>query len=271
MRYISLAFFGLAGCALGPGDPFAVVEPTFVSGLEVPNGRDAGDGWQRLNTDYQATFTRLDLTLTNLTLQDLGSSGPITFDPASPPPGYTICHNGHCDREDGALVPYEDMQAELNQGGGGPRTVVTLPVGNVDAVAGTSRALACEPSCDLPLADISRVRGSLVRVSFAGLVRDSRVPARISGDVPWSLTTELTQPLSPTGALELAANNENPLRALVAFTFALSGRLLDDVDWAVADATGGPIDLASAANEAHRTVVLENLATTPISAEVTRR
>lgn len=263
--------FTLLGCALGPGLPFAVLEPTLSTHFERPADRDAGGGWQRLNTDYQATFTQLELEVTALQLQESRASGPITFDPGSPPPGYTVCHNGHCDHVDGRLVPYEEVQAELSGGASGPRTVVTLPVGAVDALVAQQRELSCDPSCDLPLARISRVRATVSRVAFAGRVRDTRTPPRVEGEVRWRLAMPLDPPVALTGELALPADNDHPLRARVNFVAALTPALLDNVAWEAGSTAGGGYDLSTAANAAARTALLENLAGLRITAEVERR
>ncbi|MFH1812483.1 MAG: hypothetical protein ABIJ09_27370 [Pseudomonadota bacterium] len=47
------------------------------------------------------------------------SEGTATFDPASPPPGYTLCHGGHCHRADGALETYAEIEAKLASGEAG--------------------------------------------------------------------------------------------------------------------------------------------------------
>jgi len=261
----------LSACALGPGRPFAILEPTFTASLEVPEGREAEDGWQRLDTSYQVKFTTLEVTLAPLELQDSGSSGPITFDPGNPPPGYTVCHNGHCDREDGALVPYAEVQAELNAGAGGPRTLVSLPVGTVDALAGASVSPPCEPSCDLPFTELTSIRAPVLRVRMSGLLRDGAVPARIA-ETAWTLETGLAAtPVTLAGELSLEASNEQPLYARAEVQLALSGRLWDGIEVSALDAGGGTLDLTTAPNAEGLKALLENLAAIALHTEVTRR
>ncbi|MDQ3264202.1 MAG: hypothetical protein M3Y59_11155 [Myxococcota bacterium] len=261
----------LSGCALGPGQPFAILHPSFSAALEVPEGRDAGDGWQRLDTSYQVKFTNLELVFAPLQLQEVGASGPITFDPGNPPPGYTVCHNGHCDREDGALVPYAEVQAELNGGAGGPRTVVSLPVGTVDLLSGGERPLECQPSCDLPFTELTRALAPVIRVRMAGLLRDGAVPARIA-ETSWTLETDLqAAPVTLSGELSLIASNEHPLHAELLVAAPLSGRLWDGIDAATLQPAAGPVDLNIEANADVREALLENLAGLPLHTEVSRR
>ncbi len=270
MRRLLLLPLLLTACALGPGQPFAVLHPSFSASLEVPAGRDAGDGWQRLDTSYQVKFTTLELVFAPLQLQESGATGPITFDPGNPPPGYTVCHNGHCDREDGALVPYAEVQAELNGGAGGPRTVVSLPVGAVEVLSSEVRPLECQPSCDLPFTELTRVLAPVIRVRMAGLLRDGEVPARIA-ETAWTLEMELTEPVLRSGELSLVASNDQPLHAELSVAAPLSGRLWDGIDVAALAPAGGPVDLNIEANADVRDELLENLAGLPLHTEVTRR
>ena len=49
---------------------------------------------------------------------------PTRLRPGKPPPGYTLCHNGHCHHPSGRLVPYAEIEAELAGGGVGTAAVV---------------------------------------------------------------------------------------------------------------------------------------------------
>lgn len=265
-----LALLAISGCAFGPGLPFAVLEPALTVALTVPAGRDAGEGWQRLDNDYQVLFEELEVEVADLVLLETAAAGPISFDPANPPPGYTICHNGHCDREDGALVPYEEVQAELDGGGSGPRTVVTLPAGSFDALAAERRLLGCEPSCDLPLAEISRVRARLTEVKMAGRVRDGRVPARFAGERAWRIRLVPQEPVALDTSTALSASNDAPLYAELEVTAAFSGRQLDGIAWDTATPVGELIDLDVEGNAELRRVVLENVAAMPLDVKVVR-
>lgn len=268
---VVLALLASSGCAFGPGLPFAVLEPALTVAVTTPAGRAAGDGWQRLDNDFQILFERFEVDVADLVLLELAASGPITFDPANPPPGYTICHNGHCDREDGALVPYEEVQAELDGGGRGPRTVVTLPAGGFDALRGERRSLGCEPSCDLPLAELSRVRAQLTGVTMAGRVRDGRVPARFTGERAWHVSLAPEGGVALDASMELSASNDAPLHAELEVTAAFSGRQVDGIAWETAALDGDHIDLDVDANAALRRTLVENVAAMPLDVKVVRR
>jgi len=266
----------LGGCALSAGDSFAEVSATLEARLAPAPDRDLGGGWQRLNTDFAVRFARAELTLERVELQDLGAGGEsLGFDPASPPPGYGLCHNGHCHRDDGVLVSYEDIAAELAGGGASAaRTLVALPVGPTDLLAPAPRALPCDPSCGLPRAHLGRARLTPARLVLEGAARDEREPARFPGEVPFTL--DLLLLADGTGVLHLdvpldaPADRDAPPGIDLALTLTTTARLLDGVPLDALGAAAGLIDLDAPAGEAARNEIRLNLAESELSAEVTR-
>jgi hypothetical protein len=184
--YLSVSLgLALAGCANGPGEPFGVIAARLSADLVVPDGRAAGDGWQRLDNDFQVQIERLVIEGQAIELLDAG--GPaLAFDPANPPAGYSLCHGGHCHADDGRLVSYEEIAAEL-AGGGGPVPVVRFSIGTIDVAGRTERELECEPGCDLPRAEVGIVRFPVTGLEASGLVRDGRAEQRIAGEIAWTL------------------------------------------------------------------------------------
>src|SRR5690349_12654412 len=100
MRPVALMALVFVGCAGTPGEGFASLTPTARLGF-ASQGRALEGGWMQLDTDFQV---RLSRARANISAIHLGASsgGSSTFDPARPPPGYSLCHNGHCHRSDGA-------------------------------------------------------------------------------------------------------------------------------------------------------------------------
>ncbi|MBA2661357.1 MAG: hypothetical protein H0U74_03630 [Bradymonadaceae bacterium] len=98
----------LAGaCAFEPGEPWGYVETTItLSEIDEPAA---------------ITISSVELGLRTLRLYSTGSaSGPAAdFDPANPPPGFSLCHNGHCHADDGSLPSYAEVAA-AGQGSAGP-------------------------------------------------------------------------------------------------------------------------------------------------------
>ena len=124
--FLFLSCLGLAGCAWEPGQGFAVVEPTVRAAYEPLADRIAPDGYQQLSSNYQLRVDVAELQLSGIELIAIAGGSGGGFNPAIPPPGYSVCHGGHCHRDDGAHIPDEQVAAEMG-GGGGSSTVVTMP------------------------------------------------------------------------------------------------------------------------------------------------
>jgi hypothetical protein len=254
----------LAACAWGPGEPFATLSGRIEARLEVPGGRDLGDGWQMLASNYQLAIDTLALETGGVALRDAGAGGGV-FDPVNPPPGYSLCHNGHCHSDDGSLVSYEDITAGL--GGGGLVTVVTLPVGELDLSEGAARDLECTPSCDLPLASIVLAELEVTRVRASGRVRDGREPARID-EQAWSLDLAfpVDAPLVLSTPLSLSADRVHGPDVELALTLAITSRIFDDVAWA---AIGDP-GLALEGDAGTRAAIITALGELTLASAISR-
>lgn len=274
---ILLPLLLLAGCAFEPGEGFAVLEPTVRAAYTPQPSRDAGEGYQRLSSDYQVRVDAASLGLARIDLLGrTGSAGPTSFDPANPPPGYTICHNGHCDREDGALVPYEEVEAELSGGAAAATTVATLPVGDVNLLAPMTRTVGCEPDCELPQTTVSNGRWTVSALRLMGAVRDSRMPPRFAGERPFLLELATTgdkgEPVVTfAGALDVPSDREHEPRVGLDLTLDVTPAVFDALDWAATEADqNGVVDLNDPKNEAARTALIERLAALQPEAKVTR-
>lgn len=243
MIVLRLALLGVAtaGCAWGPGGSFGELSAELSASWEVAPGRDAGGGWQRLASDYQVRVDGLAWTTTKLVLVGR-AEGAVGFDPASPPPGYSLCHNGHCHAADGRLVSYEDIAAELG-GGGPPAPALVLPTGAIDLIAGGSLELGCAGGpCDLPRGTIGRVELEVTALALSGAVRDARTPPR-RAEAPFFAAVTLPRPVRPAGALELPIDRASAPRIRLAVGVHPSAEIFDTVDWAALGT--GPIDLAA--------------------------
>jgi hypothetical protein len=238
----ALLWAAAAGCAWGPGGPFGELAAELDASWQVAPGRDAGDGWQRLASDYQVRVDAAAWTTARLVL--VASAGDaLGFDPAAPPPGYSLCHNGHCHATDGRLVSYEDIAAEL-AGGGPPAPALELATGALDLIAGQRLELGCDGApCELARGAIGRVELEVTGFSLAGTVRDGRTPPR-RGQAAFAATVVLAQPVRPAGRLELPVDRASPPRIRLAVGAHPGAELFDAIDWAALGA--GPIDLAAA-------------------------
>ncbi|NNC17543.1 hypothetical protein HJC22_17650 [Corallococcus exiguus] len=273
-----LPFALLSGCAFDAGEGFAVLEPSVQAAYSPVSGRNAGDGYQALASDFQL---RMDTGTVSLGSIDLiassGGGGSTTFDPSSPPPGYSLCHNGHCHSDSGALVDYEDIQAELGGGGSTTVTVANLPVdAELDLLAPATRDLTCKPACELGKTTLARGRWAVTGLRMTGSVRDGRVPARFAGALPFRFTATVTgaeaTPVAVlTGALDVPSDRENEPRVALGLKLELTPALFDAVDWSAATVgADGVVDLDAPANAAVRTALLEKVAALSPTAEVNR-
>lgn len=271
-----LPWLVLAGCAWEPGEGFAVLEPSMIARYAPEGARERGLGYQQLASSYQIQVTAATIQLERIELIARPSGGgTVRFDPANPPPGYTLCHGGHCHREDGALVPYEEIEAELGGGGGAALPVVTLPVGEVNLLAPGPRELTCEPACELPRTEVTRARWAVTELRLGGTVRDSLTTPRFPGDRPFRLELSSAGMASPVamleGDLDVPSDREHAPRVLLHLELDIPSRIFDEVDWAATvPGQDGTADLATQENTAARTSILSHLEELNPTAEVTR-
>ena len=260
----------LGGCAWEPGQGFAVVEPTVRAAYESLSGRDAGDGYQRLSSDYQLRVDEASLSLSGIELISAGGAGG-SFDPANPPAGYSLCHGGHCHRDDGALIPYEQVTAEMS-GGTGSSAVVTLTAGAPwNLLTPETRVVGCEPGCALPQTQVSQGRWNIQSMHLTGTVRDARTPARFTGErrfeveLPAQGSNEPVTVLS--GAVDLPSDRKTPPQARLDLGLVLTAALFDAVDFgALTPDDDGVVRLRTE----DRAALVERLAKVSPRAEVSR-
>ncbi|RAL25332.1 hypothetical protein DL240_03735 [Lujinxingia litoralis] len=100
---IAAAALSLPACAFTDGSPWGRVLATLE--LSPPSG---------------ATLSEVGISSVRLIREVDGQAGSADFDPANPPPGYSLCHNGHCHSDDGRLVDYASIASES---GGGSQVV----------------------------------------------------------------------------------------------------------------------------------------------------
>ena len=252
-----LALIPTGGCTFEPGTSFATLSPTLRSAYVVGPDRDAGDGWQTLSNDYQVKVTGARLELQDIALLAGAAGGATSFDPANPPPGYSLCHNGHCHSADGRLVPYAEVEASIAGAGngGGLQPVVALAVdAALDLTAPSQRPLGCEPSCELERTHIVRASAPPVRLVLEGMVRDGPTPSRLPGELrfTWDLQGggDAGPPLPALdAALDLPADRKHDPQVTLLLDLHLGPSLFDGIDFAALTAAEGSVELGVAAQE----------------------
>lgn len=119
--------FLTAACTFEDGRGWATVRVLSGAELLVDEAHASEEATLVTDRGDLVTVTSLRLTLAGVALLENSGSASGTsgsFDPANPPPDYTLCHGGHCHRSDGALVDYEDIAAEMAGGGASALVVV---------------------------------------------------------------------------------------------------------------------------------------------------
>jgi hypothetical protein len=230
------ALFSLAGmsCALGEGDPWGVADVDVSAELALESGRLDAQGRVATSRDFALAIEVLTLHVDRVELVQGVSA--TDFDPANPPAGYGLCHNGHCHRDDGALVPYDEIAGDASSA-----TVTPLESGaTLDLMTGLAATTRVEcaradEGCDVPRGEIASI----------GVVGDLEVRARVfdtrSGDqarVPAEGVEVAfrTDTVSIDTPWERSVDNGSPLRVGVDLVLTVPGAVFDGVDWDAAEA-----------------------------------
>ncbi len=256
MKALPLLLLALVGvsCTFEDGLGFATLNVSMSATWSVPEDRDAGDGWQRLNNSYEIRLDEATFAFDRIALEEFASSASgesATFDPANPPAGYTLCHGGHCHSESGELVPYEEIEAALAGGGEAASysAVVTLPVGEFDLEKSDARDLACDEGCELPAANISRLTISPTRLHLSGEVRGGIGDETLTAPRQWFIDIESASDDAISRAVDLVVDRDKRPNIDITIDVTLGPDLLDDLDWATFAVTDGAIDLGAQPSE----------------------
>jgi hypothetical protein len=221
----------VSGCTFEPGTGFATLDAvTLETRLDPGEARDL-DGGVLSDLGYVVRLERLELQLGTFELEELRGStglGSGRFDPAEPPVGYSLCHGGHCHADDGRLVPYAEVEAELSGGGASFAAVVSLPVqSSVDLLVGQSLRLeTVAPSSELPEVELRRAGLSVAGIELGAAVSGAALTEPLPFELSWS------EPVRVTGALELSVDRDAPEHLQLTASFRPDGTLFDGVDFA---------------------------------------
>lgn len=240
LRWLAI---GLVACATEPGLGYRTWQAQVNFSFDYGSGRLSEDSWLRLDNDYEIKLERASVgggQIELLTNMSDSTGNDAVFDPANPPPGYSLCHNGHCHTTDGRLVDYEEIQAELAGGNSGQLHLLAaaiLPA--FDWQSGLTKTnLPCQPSCELTKAQITKVRLHLRELSFAGRVRDSRANPRFVGEQQWTYDHNA---LRLERSVQITISLDQPAQLVTLLAATLSPALWDSLTWIAA--SSNPLDL----------------------------
>lgn len=261
----------LASCTFQPGVAFGTLgSATLTAGFEPAASRLDAEGRVKTDGGYRIRVTSLTLVPRQLDFQSTSGKAATggSFDPANPPAGYSNCHGGHCHRDDGALVDYADIEAELSGGTVTTRTALSLPVDTpFDLLAGTATAslTASKPGHQLDRGTWNKTSLQVASLSASGTVEDLTTFNRLGGQTrAWSFT--LT-PSAFTKAIAVTIDRDRADRLDVAARLLVTEKLWDAIDFQTLAATADPIVLDQHA--ATRAQLADNLTQSAFSVTVT--
>lgn len=237
-----LVALGMGACTFEDGQPWGAVEMSLETDFD-----DAGrvqDGGLKTSKDYRVELDSLQIGLVSAIVRTASDSAELSFDPASPPPGYSLCHNGHCHYVDGSLVDYADIEAELAGASAGGESLLQAIESKVDIVKTTDVELGeCSNDCELGRVSLRTVELNVGSISWSGRVFDtraeSRLPAeglKIQGSLPLNLTYSTL--------VEASTGPQDDVGIRLDLHYAVGAPLLDLFDFA-ALASEGVVDLSA--------------------------
>jgi hypothetical protein len=240
---IALFTCGLSACAIGPGSGWGELTGEVSIQWDQPAARFTDDGLWRTANSYGLDLETLELSVASLefvTESQSAGGGSVDFDPANPPPGYSLCHGGHCHADDGSLPTYEEIRRRLAGGGGVEEQVlasVKVPATILLAKGATVPITEsrCLPSCSVDEeVRIARVRLPLLRLRASGTVVDLTTRERLGGmSQPWTLDIDLTDlALAESVDLPIGRGSDPVLNLLV--DVEIPARIFDGIDWPAA-------------------------------------
>jgi len=227
------------GCAFSEGDPWGLAEVTFEAYMAPPPSRLTDEGHLKTSSSYAIQIDSLMVAFDAVTLRIAGAQ-TATFDPADPPPGYSLCHNGHCHKDDGTLPTYEEIIAELGiQGGGG---AVAIPVAIPElAISATPTAVTlgdCPNGCTMERASLTGIEVLVKTVTLKGRVFDQLPPetARLPAE---GVAVDLTLPLDLRlfNPVDVSFAPGERVGARFPIVLSIPPTVLDGVDWALPEDT----------------------------------
>lgn len=232
----ALLLLAVGGCAFDDGQPWGLLQPTLTAVHERPDDRLDEDGRFITANDYALEIETVELQLERLVFELDGSgAGSAAFDPAQPPPGYSLCHNGHCHAADGSLVAYADIEAELAQQSGGGAAITLITGADVLALSAEPVEVElgpCPNGCFVERGELLGVRVHTTRLKVVGRAFD-----RLTGDaqrlpdegVPVELDVALA--LAARGTTSAVFGREDPVTTRVQTALVVPAQLFDGVDF----------------------------------------
>lgn len=233
-----------AGCAWDAGQPWGLVDLAVRMRASVPADRQLADGRLRTASEYLWKIEELRVELSGAQVRLSSGDGPLSFDPAKPPAGYSNCHGGHCHSDDGRLVDYADIQAEILGSAAGAETVSLGLEATPSLTPAYGPAYRPAPAA-LPMGELSTLQLSWRKVTLRARVWDGspkgqRLPA---AGLPVQLQLG---PSSVAAQLSGTVGPHQPLHVQLAADVDVPAPWLDGLDVAQLAGSAAQLDLPAA-------------------------
>ncbi|HEY8944937.1 MAG TPA: hypothetical protein VIM73_11780 [Polyangiaceae bacterium] len=250
----------MPACTFEDGHGFTTVRDARLAVAFEPGAREF-EGAILTADGHRLRIDSFRLRAVRVELQELerGSAAGGQFDPANPPPGYSLCHGGHCHAEDGRLVDYAEVEAELDGGGARFLPVAAFPVArSLDVLGAEDTPLdRVDPSPELPQASLRRVSVFAERIEISGTLSSPL------GDDFQPFSVALAVPLVFASGIDVESSREGPEVLRPQIALEIDGTLFDGVDWSSLE-TDGEIRVEDPDSSA-ALAVLSNLAASEVT------
>ncbi len=244
----------LSACGFADGAPWATVSLDLSAQLD-----EAGRGPDVYTTrlDYAVSDVRIDMAFESARFSQAAagtasSAAAEAFDPAEPPAGYSLCHNGHCHADSGELVAYEDIISGTAAAGADAGYSVEGALTGTIALSTAPQpvAFACADGCELVESELTQLSIETSTVRIQAHISDLRTEGRqrLTDD---GLDLDVTLPALVFEA-SLAEDVGNGVLPTIEISADLnvSVAVFDAVDWSDAEWAPLPGSLQIQANEA---------------------
>jgi len=217
-------------CAFDDGNPWGQVTMSVSAGFDDA-GRQKSDGLHT-SKDYVVVLDNLDLGLVAATVNTSSDNVTLSFDPANPPEGYGLCHNGHCHADDGRLVDYADIEAELAGGAASGQSLVQLIDATPNLLDDKNVALGqCSDGCELGRGFLQTVGLQVGTLGVSGRVFDTRTPSRLP-EAGLPLTGEIALDTTLSSAISGQVGRDDPAGIDVNVRLMAAAPMFDSIDFA---------------------------------------
>jgi len=220
------------------------------------------EGWLKTTLNYGVEVHVLGVIIDGLSLEmSAGGTDTALFDPANPPEGFTLCHNGHCHAEDGSLVPYEEvatMTGAVEAGGG---FSLHIPSDGDEADAAKEDAVTlddCPDDCTLPRGRLANAASRITQLRVQATIHDllppdqARLPmGGLMVEETWAVETDAV------AIVDVAFGKQEKVGAALDVRLDLGDSLFDGIDWSDNALDLGELVQASLAESVTLTVEID--------------